>query len=121
MSAAEVLAQHQINQWAQHDGWWGCTCDGDVKCDGRHQLDALKAAGYAVVELPAQMTDRANVADSLRALPMWESCTSWACLTAPDCIEFEAAGQTEYGTLTIDEARSLARTLLAATAESVKP
>lgn len=52
MSAAEVLTQHQINQWAQHDGWWGCTCDGDVKCDGQHQLDALKAAGYAVVELP---------------------------------------------------------------------
>lgn len=51
MSAAEVLAQHQINQWAQHDGWWGCTCDGDVKCDAQHQLDALKAAGYAVVDV----------------------------------------------------------------------
>lgn len=52
MTAAEVLAAHQIDQWAQHDGWWGCTCDGDVKCDGQHQLDALRAAGYAVVELP---------------------------------------------------------------------
>ena len=57
MSAAEVLAQHQINQWAQHDGWWGCTCDGDVKCDGAHQLDALKAAGYAILPPPGDIAD----------------------------------------------------------------
>ena len=52
MSAAEVLQLHQINDRAQHDGWWGCTCNGDVKCNGQHQVDALKAAGYAVVDLP---------------------------------------------------------------------
>lgn len=55
MSAEEVLAQHRIDphSWrAGHDGWWGCTCDPDVACDADHQLEVLKAAGYAVVELP---------------------------------------------------------------------
>lgn len=54
MSAAEVLAQHQADpSWrAGHDGWQGCTCDPDVPCDAQHQLDALKAAHVAVVELP---------------------------------------------------------------------
>jgi hypothetical protein len=52
VTAAEVLALHQINEWAQHDGWWGCKCDGDVECNPQHQLDELLAAGHAVVELP---------------------------------------------------------------------
>lgn len=50
VSAVEVLAQHQINRWTQQ---WGCACDGDVKCDAQHQLDALKAAGFAVIRRPA--------------------------------------------------------------------
>lgn len=77
-------------------------------------LDALKAAAYAVVELPEPMEDRSNIPESLRPQPMWELDDSWTCLTAPDCIEFEAAHQTEYGTVTVMEARSLAAALLAA-------
>lgn len=74
MSAEDVLAEHQINQWAQHDGWWGCVCDGDVKCDPQHQLDALKAAGYSVVELAATPAPPSGNPESKSWLRGWLSC-----------------------------------------------
>ncbi|WP_158070631.1 hypothetical protein, partial [Mycobacterium sp. NS-7484] len=77
-------------------------------------LKALADERVVAVELPEQMVDRSNVAESLRGEPMWETGGSWTCLTSPDCIEFEAAHQTEYGTLSVREARELAAALLAA-------
>lgn len=58
MSAAEVLAQHKTNRHSNGvDLWHECTCNDGVRYYDRdkhaqHQLDALKAAGYEVVELP---------------------------------------------------------------------
>ncbi len=77
-------------------------------------INDLREDGYAIVKLPEPMEDRSGVAESLRPQPMWEIDGSWTCLTAPDCVEFEAAHQTEYGTVTVKEARSLAAALLAA-------
>lgn len=58
MTAAEVLAQHRIEYHDDREMFF-CTAPG---CRGEwfsfpedhaaHQLDALRAAGYAVVELP---------------------------------------------------------------------
>ncbi|GAS98840.1 ABC transporter, ATP-binding protein [Mycolicibacterium canariasense] len=49
MTAAEVLAQHAIcscGEWAE-----------DLVEHSQHQLDALRAAGYAVIELPENAGD----------------------------------------------------------------
>jgi hypothetical protein len=81
---------------------------------GRKIAKSLKAAGYAVVELPKPMKDRSNVADVLRSLPMWSSADAWTCLREPNLIEFEANGQQSYGELNNASARSLAAALLAA-------
>lgn len=72
MSAAEVLAQHQVStSWrATHDGWTGCTCDPDVPCDAQHQLAALNAARIAIVELPEPYRDGAE--------PEWADGDVWA-------------------------------------------
>lgn len=68
MSAAEVLAQHQGQLGITATGQWMCACkwlsvapnDGGEQGEiqwRQHFLDALKAAGYAVVELPKPETD----------------------------------------------------------------
>lgn len=49
MSAAEVLAQHTAVEYVG-DGVWWCRCK--TVHNPQHVLDALNAAGYAVVELP---------------------------------------------------------------------
>lgn len=49
MSAAEVLAAHQAVEYVG-DGVWWCSCG--TAYNAAHQLDALKAAGYVVIELP---------------------------------------------------------------------
>lgn len=54
MSAEQVLAQHQ---W----GTGACICGKMVCCHddiAAHQIDALKAAGYAVVNLPEPDSER---------------------------------------------------------------
>lgn len=50
MSAEEVLSQHlRSEHWnARHDGWVECMCGEPYTA--AHQLDALKAAGYTVVD-----------------------------------------------------------------------
>lgn len=61
MSAAEVLHQHAsyglvvaADGKGLTNGCTGCGWRGDIDCHAAHQLDALKAAGYAVVKLPKQ-------------------------------------------------------------------
>ena len=85
----------------------------------RAALNALRAAGYEVVKLPGQMTERENVAESIRNLPMWEVDDSWVCRIDQDDIEIEADGQSLYGTMRVDKAASLAAALLAAHAAEV--
>jgi hypothetical protein len=49
VSAAEVLAAHHIDAFQPMRR---CSCGSAIPWSVEHQLDALKAAGYAVVELP---------------------------------------------------------------------
>jgi hypothetical protein len=65
MSAAEVLAQHRLvtRESSLHSNTYSCSCNDAGECamgvttnwrvHAGHQIDALKAAGYAVVELPS--------------------------------------------------------------------
>ncbi len=69
---------------------------------------------HAIVELPAQMVDRSNVAEPLRSLPMWATGRSWTCLRDPETIEYETEDQNIYGIVTPAEARAFAAALLAA-------
>lgn len=102
VSAVEVLARHQVNRWAQHDGWWGCTCDGDVRCDAQHQLDALKAAGYAVVKLDQAAIKAAHISYGPGANCEFDCCPPWI---RDDDTEVEYS---------VSEAREYAAALLAA-------
>lgn len=51
MTAAEVLGKHRAVEYVG-DGVWWCNCGTVHNAD--HVLDALKVAGYAVVELPEE-------------------------------------------------------------------
>lgn len=126
MTAEDVLGGHRLvrHEAVLHADTYSCSCK-DVGASkmgvttnwhvhAGHQLDALKSAGYAVVELPKQMTDRSYVAECLRSLPMWTADTAWTCLREPDLIEFEGDNQNVYGDIGIAEARNLAAALLAA-------
>lgn len=112
---AEALRGHQRNPYGQHDGWWECSCSADEPHTPEHLADVLLSLeGVAIVALPTLMVDRSNVAESIKDRPMWQVEDAWTCLELADCIEYEAAGQTECGTLTVTEARALAAALLAA-------
>lgn len=98
-----------------------CKCGAPINSDGwwvAHVLEAVAAAGLAVVELPDQMADRDEVVpevpEVLRGLPMWLAGDAWTCLRKPDVIEFEADRQTVYGELPVSAAEHLAAALLAA-------
>ena len=100
--------------WEQH---------GDDADPLAHQADVLLSLeGVAIVALPTLMVDRSNVAESIKDRPMWQVEDAWTCLELADRIEYEAAGQNVFGTLTVTEARALAAALLAAAdaAEAVK-
>lgn len=83
-------------------------------------VEALRDAGYAVVELPDEMTNRSDVVDSLRGLPMWTEGDAWACLREPSLIEFEADGQELHGEIPTHKAVDLAAALLAAESRALK-
>lgn len=94
-----------------------CKCGAPINSDGwwvTHVLEAVAAAGLAVVELPDQMADRDGVAVMLQSLPMWLAGDAWTCLREPDLIEFEADRQNAYGELPVTAAEHLAAALLAA-------
>ena len=129
---ADALAGH--DHW-DYAGDLQCRCgesfygdgDGDKKAQewGAHAADVVLALpGVAVVGLPEQMTDRSNVADSVKDRPMWEVGGAWTSLASVGGIDFETtAVHGGYGTLeTPDEARALAAALLAAanSAEAVE-
>lgn len=129
---ADALAGH--DHW-DYAGDLQCRCgesfygdgDGDKKAQewGAHAADVVLALpGVAVVGLPEQMTDRSNVADSIKDRPMWEVGGSWTSLTDnAGEIEFETDNQNACGCLnTPDDARALAAALLAAanSAEAVE-
>lgn len=82
--------------------------------DAERVLAALKEAGFAIVKLPDEMTDRANVASALCDLPMWTEGDAWTCLVEAGLIEFEADGQKAYGQIPTHKAVDLAVVLLAA-------
>jgi hypothetical protein len=55
-TAQGVLAAHQANEkYGLHDGWVECWCSGKQAFSPQHQLDSLRAARYAVVELPERL------------------------------------------------------------------
>lgn len=67
MSAAEVLAQHQ---WDMGE-WCTCLCGAKWTRNGldawmaAHQLDALKAVGFVVIEIPAVAFKGPNDTDAM--------------------------------------------------------
>lgn len=79
-------------------------------------LTALTTAGYEVIgPLPEEMTDRSNVAESIRNQPMWQEGGAWATVDEEGGIDIEAAGQCiAYVGLSPSEARTIAAVLLAA-------
>jgi len=104
------------------NGWGSLPSEGKWKYRdmARAVLDAITASRRAIVELPEQMTDRSNVADSIKDQPMWLEGDSWSCLGAGDMeglVEFEAHSQNVYGAVTNTGAKTLAAVLLAAVAE----
>ena len=103
---ADVLAEALVEcgTLVRHEDDWGIVAD--------TLAEAVAAAGLAVIQLPEQMTDRSNVAEGLRHLPMWEVDGAWTCLG--ETIEYEADGQSTYGVIGPEAARGLAAALLAA-------
>ena len=110
-SLADVLAAHQpqLEWYGQHDGWRECTC---MKPDGpavpwsvEHQVEAVAAAGLAVIQLPEPL--RRSV---------WpvviDGETETVALT-PDDDDIHISG---IAGLSLPEARYLAAALLAAAA-----
>lgn len=111
MSAAEVLGQHIYSTL-----WYMCSCSGwegdTITVDefAAHQLDALKAAGYAdPVKLPDAYEDQPDVKH-----PYWVGNHPGAFVAYAQAGGVWLETDAKFHALTPDDARAFAAALLAA-------
>lgn len=112
MTAAEVIASH----WPNLTGSCTCGTPADTRrLHAAHQLDALKAAGWVVVELPKPVTIPAG----------WRGENCLGAWQGPDCedpvsawrhgrYDPDAIAMPGGDFISVDDARALAAALLAA-------